>query len=173
MVVHDRPARRRHVHRPGHAERWRGQQRLERARHVRDRHRRAGGHAPPPALARQRLHADAERRRGHGPRRPAPRRREKLPRHRPPRHRRPPRAAPPTQRPPATPAGRREPDTPPTAPAAPRVPLTPPATPSSKRSPSFTGTASDTTTVTINIYEGESPTGPIVSTATAAGGGGA
>jgi hypothetical protein len=53
--------------------------------------------------------------------------------------------------------------------AAPRVTLNPPASPSNITTPSFTGTASDTTTVTVQIYKGATATGSVVSTATAPG----
>ncbi len=57
--------------------------------------------------------------------------------------------------------------------ASPRVTLTAPASASNNTTPSFSGTASDKTSVTVQIYAGSTATGPIVSTATAAGNGGA
>jgi hypothetical protein len=42
--------------------------------------------------------------------------------------------------------------------------------PSNDRTPKFSGTSSDTTPVTINIYEGETPSGTVVATAKATGG---
>ncbi|HWX97334.1 MAG TPA: Ig-like domain-containing protein, partial [Solirubrobacteraceae bacterium] len=56
--------------------------------------------------------------------------------------------------------------------ASPTVSLNSVASPSNNTSPSFTGSASDTTTVTVKIYEGVAAEGTVVSTATAAGGGG-
>jgi large repetitive protein len=56
--------------------------------------------------------------------------------------------------------------------AAPAVSLHAVTSPSKDTTPSFTGSASDTTTVTVDIYEGSSAEGTIVSTATAAGTGG-
>ena len=53
--------------------------------------------------------------------------------------------------------------------AAPTVTLNSPESPSANTTPSFTGTASDTTPVTIRIYAGASPAGTLVSSATAAG----
>jgi len=53
--------------------------------------------------------------------------------------------------------------------AAPTVTLNSPPTPSNNATPSFTGTASDVTPVTVQIHAGTSVTDPIVSTATAAG----
>jgi PKD domain len=57
--------------------------------------------------------------------------------------------------------------------AAPTVTLNPPSSPADDQTPSFTGTASDTTPVTVLIHAGASPQGTIVSAATAAGTGGA
>ena len=51
--------------------------------------------------------------------------------------------------------------------AAPTVTLAQPTSPSNHLTPSFTGTASDTTPVTIKVFEGERPTGTPVSEATA------
>jgi hypothetical protein len=51
--------------------------------------------------------------------------------------------------------------------AAPRVTLNAPASPSSNATPSFTGTASNTTPVTVHIYAGAAAKGTVVSTATA------
>jgi hypothetical protein len=56
--------------------------------------------------------------------------------------------------------------------AAPRVTLNSPASPSNNTSPSFSGSASDTTAITVQIYAGASATGAVVSTATAPGTGG-
>jgi hypothetical protein len=53
--------------------------------------------------------------------------------------------------------------------AAPKVTLNSPASPSSNTTPSFTGTASKTTPVTVDIYAGAAAKGTVVSTATAAG----
>jgi hypothetical protein len=53
--------------------------------------------------------------------------------------------------------------------AAPKVTLNPPASPSSNTTPAFTGTASKTTPVTVDIYAGAAAKGTVVSTATAAG----
>ena len=55
----------------------------------------------------------------------------------------------------------------------PTVTLNSPALRSNNTTPSFTGTASDTTTVTIEIYAGAKAKGPVVSSATATPGGGA
>jgi Bacterial Ig-like domain len=55
--------------------------------------------------------------------------------------------------------------------APPVVSLNPPATPSEDQTPSFTGTASDTTPVTVQIHAGTAQ-GTVVSRATAAGTGG-
>lgn len=57
--------------------------------------------------------------------------------------------------------------------AAPKVTLNSPPSPSDNTTPSFTGTAANTTTVTVRIYAGTSAKGTIVSTATATGTGGA
>src|SRR5205085_2359081 len=56
--------------------------------------------------------------------------------------------------------------------ATPAVTLDPPALRSSNATPGFTGTASDTTPVTVHVYEGTKPEGTIVATATATGTGG-
>jgi hypothetical protein len=56
--------------------------------------------------------------------------------------------------------------------AAPTVSLNQPASPSRDTTPSFTGSASDSTSVTVHIHEGGTTAGPVVSTATAAGTGG-
>jgi hypothetical protein len=53
--------------------------------------------------------------------------------------------------------------------AAPRVTLDPPESPSSHSTPSFTGTASDTTPVTVGIHAGPTAKGTLVSIATATG----
>jgi len=53
--------------------------------------------------------------------------------------------------------------------AAPKVTLNAPASPSSNATPSFTGTASNTTPVTVHIYAGAAAKGPVVSTARATG----
>jgi hypothetical protein len=55
------------------------------------------------------------------------------------------------------------------APAAPTVTLDSPASPSSDTTPSFTGTASDITPVTVQIHAGTTGKGAVVSTATATG----
>jgi hypothetical protein len=55
----------------------------------------------------------------------------------------------------------------------PHVTLNQPKTPSNDTTPSFTGTASDTTAVTIDVYAGASAEGTIVSSAAATGTGGA
>ncbi len=57
--------------------------------------------------------------------------------------------------------------------AAPTVTLSKPASPSKDTTPSFTGTASDTTPVTVQVYSGAKAEGPIVSTAAATRTGGA
>src|SRR5262249_54531924 len=57
--------------------------------------------------------------------------------------------------------------------ASPTVTLARPESPSGNTTPSFTGTASDTGTVTINIYQGERAEGTPVSFAAATGTGGA
>jgi hypothetical protein len=57
--------------------------------------------------------------------------------------------------------------------APPTVTLNSPAVRSNNTMPSFTGTASDTTQVTIAIYKGSKPEGTVVSTTTAPGTGGA
>jgi large repetitive protein len=57
--------------------------------------------------------------------------------------------------------------------AAPTVTLTQPKSPSNETTPSFTGTASDTTTVTVKIYKGTKAEGTVVSSAAATGTGGA
>jgi hypothetical protein len=59
------------------------------------------------------------------------------------------------------------------APAAPTVTLNSPASPFSSTTPSFTGTASDVTPVTVQIHAGATVKGSIVSTATATGTGAA
>jgi large repetitive protein len=56
---------------------------------------------------------------------------------------------------------------------APHVTLNAPAPRSSNTTPSFAGTASDTTTVTVSVYKGTVASGTPVATATAAGTGGA
>ena len=53
--------------------------------------------------------------------------------------------------------------------AAPRVTLSPPPSPSSDTTPTFTGTASDTTPVTVQIHAGVTAKGAVVSAATATG----
>ncbi len=53
--------------------------------------------------------------------------------------------------------------------ADPTVTLNSPTSPSSNTTPSFTGTASDTTEVTVTIYAGATANGTVVSTATATG----
>src|SRR5207244_245744 len=53
--------------------------------------------------------------------------------------------------------------------AAPNVTLNSPASPSDSPTPSFTGTASKTTPVTVLIYAGDEANGTVVSTATATG----
>jgi large repetitive protein len=58
------------------------------------------------------------------------------------------------------------------APAAPTVTLNSPASPSSNTTPSFTGTASDITPVTVQIHVGATAKGAVVSIATATGTGG-
>lgn len=55
---------------------------------------------------------------------------------------------------------------------SPTVSLNQPASPSNNRMPSFAGSASDTTSVTVEIYEGATAMGSPVSRATAAGTGG-
>ena len=57
--------------------------------------------------------------------------------------------------------------------AAPKVTLNSPASPSDNATPSFTGTASNTTLVTIRIYAGAAAKGAVVSTAMARGTGAA
>jgi large repetitive protein len=57
--------------------------------------------------------------------------------------------------------------------ASPKVTLNQPKSPSNDTTPSFTGTASDTTQVTVRIYSGPNAKGTVVSEATAAGNGGA
>jgi PKD domain len=57
--------------------------------------------------------------------------------------------------------------------AAPKVTLNSPASPSNNPTPSFTGTASNTTPVTVHIYAGAAAKGTVVSTATATGTGAA
>src|SRR5208283_3846136 len=57
--------------------------------------------------------------------------------------------------------------------AAPKVTLNSPESPSSDTTPSFTGTASDTTAITVRIYSGDAARGTVVATATATGTGGA
>ncbi len=52
---------------------------------------------------------------------------------------------------------------------SPKVTLNKPESPSKNRQPSFTGSASDTTTVTVDIYHGSHASGGIVSEATAGG----
>ncbi len=56
--------------------------------------------------------------------------------------------------------------------AAPRVTLNAPASPSNNTRPSFRGTASDVTPVTVDVYAGSTASGPVVSTAEAASSGG-
>jgi len=56
--------------------------------------------------------------------------------------------------------------------ASPTVTLDQPPSPSNDTKPSFTGSASDTTPVTVQIYAGATAEGSVVSTATAAGTGG-
>jgi hypothetical protein len=56
---------------------------------------------------------------------------------------------------------------------APGVTLEAPLSPSNDLTPSFSGTASDVTTVTVEIFEGTRPEGEIVAVATATGTGGA
>jgi hypothetical protein len=56
--------------------------------------------------------------------------------------------------------------------ASPVVSLNQPASPSNDTKPSFSGEASETTTVTVNIYAGSKPEGTVISTATASGTGG-
>jgi hypothetical protein len=56
--------------------------------------------------------------------------------------------------------------------ASPTVTLTGPPSPSNNTKPSFSGEASDSTTVTVKIYEGSKVEGTVVSTATASGTGG-
>jgi hypothetical protein len=58
-------------------------------------------------------------------------------------------------------------------PAAPKVTLKAPASPSSDTTPSFTGTASGTTPVTVQIFAGTKAKGTVVASATAASDGGA
>jgi hypothetical protein len=70
------------------------------------------------------------------------------------------------------PAGKSEPVTFWVDTEAPAVTLNPPPSPSSDATPSFTGTAEETTPVTVDIYAGASASGPPVSTATAEGKGG-
>jgi hypothetical protein len=53
--------------------------------------------------------------------------------------------------------------------SSPTVTLNQPLTPSNQTAPTFTGTASDSTTVTVKIYKGPKAEGTPVSTATAAG----
>jgi hypothetical protein len=71
------------------------------------------------------------------------------------------------------PAGVSEPETFRVETAAPRVTLKSPKSPSNDTTPSFTGTASETSAVVIQIYAGSVAEGSIVSTATATGTGGA
>ena len=56
--------------------------------------------------------------------------------------------------------------------APPKVTLNPPESPSNNTTPSFTGTATDTTPITVKIYAGKTATGAVVSTAQAGGNGG-
>src|SRR5437764_1175342 len=56
--------------------------------------------------------------------------------------------------------------------SSPAVTLDPPVSPSNDTTPSFTGTASDTTPVTVQIHAGPTAEGSTVSTATATGTGG-
>ena len=56
--------------------------------------------------------------------------------------------------------------------ASPAVSLNQPLSPSKDTTPSFTGSASETTPVAIDIYAGSTATGPVVSTTTATGTGG-
>src|SRR2546422_5274831 len=51
--------------------------------------------------------------------------------------------------------------------AAPRVTLDSPALRSNNTAPSFTGSASDTTPITVQIYAGSTAKGSVISTATA------
>jgi hypothetical protein len=55
---------------------------------------------------------------------------------------------------------------------SPTVSLNQPASPSNDTTPSFTGSASDMTQVTVEIYKGSKATGPVVTTASAMGTGG-
>src|SRR5439155_5890821 len=55
---------------------------------------------------------------------------------------------------------------------APSLTLSTPPTPSNNQTPSFTGTSSDTTTVTVNIYEAATTKGKLVATAAATPAGG-
>ena len=55
----------------------------------------------------------------------------------------------------------------------PKVTLNQPPSPSKDRTPTFTGTGSDNTLVTVHIYAGSKPEGTEVASATAAGTGGA
>jgi hypothetical protein len=71
------------------------------------------------------------------------------------------------------PAGRSEPVTFTVNTSAPTVTLNSPPSVSNNAAPAFTGTASDTTTVTVQIYAGPTATGSVVSTVTAPGTGGA
>jgi len=57
--------------------------------------------------------------------------------------------------------------------ASPTVTLNQPTSPSNDTIPTFTGTASDTTPVTINVHEGSTATGKLVTTASASSAGGA
>src|SRR5207244_3983261 len=70
------------------------------------------------------------------------------------------------------PAGVSEPVTFTVETAAPRVTLAQPKSPSNDTTPSFTGTASDTTSVVIQIYAGATAEGSVVSAANATGTGG-
>ncbi|HWW91488.1 MAG TPA: Ig-like domain-containing protein, partial [Solirubrobacteraceae bacterium] len=56
--------------------------------------------------------------------------------------------------------------------ASPVVSLNQPASPSNDTKPSFSGEASDTTAVTVKVYEGSKPEGTVVSSASASGTGG-
>src|SRR5207302_6230803 len=52
---------------------------------------------------------------------------------------------------------------------APTVTLSAPPTPTNNQTPAFTGTSTDPTTVTVDIYEGTTAEGALVTTATATG----
>jgi hypothetical protein len=57
--------------------------------------------------------------------------------------------------------------------SSPTVTISQPASPSNKTTPTFSGTASDTETVTVDIYKGSKAEGTSIASATAAGTGGA